>query len=126
MIAYSAPAADECTQKPSPGTPVIVWPMARSTGVGAPVQIDWPTASTVTNTLSDFDPDVATTQVADPRRSARISPVASMLMSVGSRDTSTGAGVATLPNMSRLAAEIRAESTLTGIRTLFGDSESVA
>ena len=101
-------------------------PTGMSTGVAAPVQIDWPTASTVTSTLSDLAPDVATTQVADPRRRACTSPVASRLMSVGSRATRTGAGVVALPNASRLAAEIRAESTLTGIRTLCGDSDRVA
>src|SRR5215472_14263319 len=100
----------------------MVCPMARSTGAGAPVQIDWPTATTVTRTLSDFGPDVAITHVADPRRSARTKPVESTLISVGSRGTRTGAGDVALPNRSRLAAEIRAESTLTAIRTLFGDN----
>jgi hypothetical protein len=49
-----------------------------------------------------------------------------MLTSVGSRGTSTGTGAVALPNMSRLAAVIRAESTLTAMRMLFGDNESVA
>jgi hypothetical protein len=99
-------------------------PTLISTGVAAAVQIDWPAARTVTRTLSDLPPALATTYVPAPRRTTRTNPVASTVTSVGSRETNVGAGVALLPKASRLFADTRTESTLTSKRGFCGVIET--
>jgi hypothetical protein len=119
MNAYSVLLALACTQKPCPETSVTTWPTPSSTGPAAPVQMDWPGASTVMSTLSVFAPAVAITYVPAPRRSTCTRPDASMLINVGSRGTRVG-GAATLPNRSSPRAVSRTVSTFTRSRGFCG------
>jgi hypothetical protein len=88
-------------------------PTLISTGVAAAVQIDWPAASTVTRTLSDLTAragdDVRARAAADDANQAS----ASTVTSVGSRETSVGAGVAVVAEGVEALRRTRTESTLT-------------